>query len=111
MDLSLSTINGSEMLSKTLSDNCLSSNADKPVESSEKFDDSDISLMRRMGYRQELERGFSGFMSFTFCFTVVSVFPSLSIGLDFGLNTGGSGKTDVLFKTGLNQLSFFIFKE
>ncbi|CAF1658472.1 unnamed protein product, partial [Didymodactylos carnosus] len=47
--------------------------------------------MREMGYEQELYRGFNGLMAFTFCFTVVSVLPSLSIGLDFALNTGGSG--------------------
>ena len=54
--------------------------------------DADAGVMDQMGYGQDLKRGFSGLMAFTFCFTVVSVFPSLSIGLDFGLNTGGSGR-------------------
>jgi hypothetical protein len=54
--------------------------------------DRDAVFMQQMGYTQELKRGFSGLMSFTFCFTVVSVFPSISIGLDFGLATGGSGR-------------------
>lgn len=62
------------------------------------FDDSDISLMSLMHYTQELKQGFSGLMSFTFCFTVVSVFPSISIGLDFGLSAGGPGKTILLYK-------------
>jgi len=42
-----------------------------------------------MGYRQELYRGFSAFMSFSFCFTAVSVISGCSILFPYGLQTGG----------------------
>ncbi len=54
-------------------------------------EDSDVRLLREMGYTQELYRGFSPLMSFAFCFTAVSVLPSISLGFNFTLNTGGSG--------------------
>ena len=97
MALPLSNLNTCDTLPKTSPKTSLSINVNNPIESTEKVDESDISIMTRMGYEQELKRGFSGLMSFTFCFTVVSVFASLSIGLDFGLNTGGSGKPDIFF--------------
>lgn len=51
----------------------------------------DVHLLHKMGYKQELYRGFSSFMSFTFCFTAVNVLASISIGWNYSLNTGGSG--------------------
>ncbi|CAF3540844.1 unnamed protein product [Rotaria sp. Silwood1] len=56
-------------------------------------EDSDVRLLREMGYMQELYRGFSPFMSFAFCFTTVNVFISITIGFTYSLNTGGSGVT------------------
>ncbi|CAF1344497.1 unnamed protein product [Rotaria sp. Silwood1] len=56
-------------------------------------EDSDVRLLREMGYTQELYRGFSPFMSFAFCFTTVNVFISITIGFTYSLNTGGSGVT------------------
>ncbi|CAF0821571.1 unnamed protein product [Didymodactylos carnosus] len=52
--------------------------------------DSDILSMREMGYKQELYRGVSALMSFSFCFTAVSVLTSISISFNYGLNVGGS---------------------
>ncbi|CAF1516919.1 unnamed protein product [Didymodactylos carnosus] len=54
-------------------------------------EDTDVVLMRDMGYEQELFRGFSGLMSLTFCFTAVNVLCSISIGFNYGVNTGGPG--------------------
>ena len=54
-------------------------------------EDSDVRLLRQMGYTQELRRGFSPLMSFAFCFTAVNVLTSISLGFTFTLNTGGSG--------------------
>ncbi|CAF3691202.1 unnamed protein product [Adineta steineri] len=51
----------------------------------------DIRLLKEMGYTQELYRGFSPFMSFTFCFTAVNILTSISLGFHYTLNTGGSG--------------------
>jgi len=45
--------------------------------------------LRAMGYRQELYRGFSGLMAFAFCFTAVSIIPSISLGLATGAYVGG----------------------
>ncbi|CAF0955812.1 unnamed protein product [Rotaria sordida] len=56
-------------------------------------EDPDVRLLREMGYKQELYRGFSPFMSFAFCFTAVNVLTSISIGFTYSLNTGGSGVT------------------
>ncbi len=53
-------------------------------------EDSDVRLLREMGYTQELYRGFSPLMSFAFCFTAVSVLPSISLGFNFTLSTRGS---------------------
>jgi amino acid transporter len=57
----------------------------------EKEEDSDVRLLRDMGYTQELYRGFSPLMSFAFCFTAVNVLTSISLGFTFTLYTGGSG--------------------
>jgi amino acid transporter len=54
-------------------------------------EDSDVRLLREMGYSQELHRGFSPLMSFAFCFTAVNVLTSMSLGFTYTLNTGGSG--------------------
>lgn len=54
-------------------------------------EDSDVRLLREMGYSQELYRGFSPLMSFAFCFTAVNVLTSISLGFTYTLNTGGSG--------------------
>lgn len=50
----------------------------------------DETILKQMGYDQVLYRGFNSFMSFTFCFTAVSVIPSIA-GLfsTFALPTGG----------------------
>ena len=42
-----------------------------------------------MGYKQELYRGFSAFMNFSFCFTAVAVISSVTILFPYGLATGG----------------------
>ncbi|CAF1427741.1 unnamed protein product [Rotaria magnacalcarata] len=56
----------------------------------EEEEDSAVRLLREMGYKQELYRGFAPFMSFTFCFTAVNVLASLTIGFSLSLATGGS---------------------
>lgn len=56
-------------------------------------EDSDVRLLREMGYQQELYRGFSPLMSFAFCFTAVNILASLSSSFSYALNTGGSGVT------------------
>ena len=45
--------------------------------------------LSRLGYKQELYRGFSGFMAFAFCFTSVSVIPSISLGFTSSVGIGG----------------------
>jgi amino acid transporter len=63
-----------------------------PVEiNNEQAEDSDVRLLREMGYTQELYRGFSPLMSFAFCFTTVNILTSISLGFTFTLTTGGSG--------------------
>jgi amino acid transporter len=57
----------------------------------EQDEDSDVRLLREMGYTQELYRGFSPLMSFAFCFTAVNVFASISLSFTYTLTTGGSG--------------------
>ena len=49
----------------------------------------DINCLVSMGYVQDLYRGFGAFMSFSFCFTAVSVIPSISVGIGSGLMVGG----------------------
>ena len=49
----------------------------------------DKRFLAQMGYTQELYRGFGGFMSFAFCFTEVSVIPSISLGFSTGVSIGG----------------------
>ncbi|UJR27558.1 hypothetical protein I4U23_008840 [Adineta vaga] len=59
-------------------------------EEEEEEKNADVHLLHEMGYLQELYRGFSPLMSFTFCFTAVNVLSSISVGFNFTLNTGGS---------------------
>ena len=49
----------------------------------------DQRCLEQMGYVQELYRGFGGFMSFAFCFTAVSVIPSISLGFTSSVGLGG----------------------
>lgn len=53
-------------------------------------ENTDVQRLQEMGYKQELYRGFSSFMSFTFCFTAVNVLVSISISFTYSLTTGGS---------------------
>ncbi|CAF4428066.1 unnamed protein product, partial [Adineta steineri] len=57
----------------------------------EKQEASDVHHLEKMGYKQELHRGFSSFMSFPFCFTSTSVVVSIALSFDYTLKTGGSG--------------------
>lgn len=57
----------------------------------EEEEDSAVRLLRDMGYKQELYRGFSAFMSFAFCFTATSVLASIATGYSYAMNVGGSG--------------------
>ena len=52
-------------------------------------DSDDIAVQGSMGYRQELLRGFNGFMAFAFCFTAVAVLTSVSVTYGVALTTGG----------------------
>lgn len=54
-----------------------------------KASDDDAKILSDLGYKQELYRGFDGFMSFAFCFTAVSVIPSISLGLNTSVYLGG----------------------
>lgn len=46
-----------------------------------------------MGYKQELFRGFTGWvMSLAFCFTAVGVLPSIATSFSTGLAAGGPGE-------------------
>lgn len=51
--------------------------------------DEDDQVLAKLGYKQELYRGFTGFMNFSFCFTAVSVISSISILFSYGLTIGG----------------------
>jgi amino acid transporter len=51
--------------------------------------DDDLEQLAKMGYEQELYRGFNGFMAFAFCFTSVSVIPSISLGFKNSVGVGG----------------------
>ncbi|KAJ3218767.1 hypothetical protein HK099_004932 [Clydaea vesicula] len=51
--------------------------------------DLDDKLLEELGYKQELYRGFSSFMNFSFCFTAVAVISSLSGLFETGMATGG----------------------
>ena len=51
--------------------------------------DEDDRLLAKMGYKQELHRGFNAFMSFSFCFTAVAVISGCSVLFPYGLQTGG----------------------
>jgi amino acid transporter len=61
---------------------------EQPILSNGKMD-ADDAILAKMGYKQELYRGFSSFMSFSFCFTAVSVLSSLAVLYGYGLATGG----------------------
>ncbi len=49
----------------------------------------DAKVLNLMGYKQELYRGFTGFMAFAFCFTAVSIIPSISLGFNNSIGVGG----------------------
>ena len=49
----------------------------------------DDALLAKMGYRQELHRGFNGVMNFAFCFTSVAVLSSLSTAWVGSMGMGG----------------------
>ena len=49
----------------------------------------DVRQLEKLGYKQELYRGFSAFMNFSFCFTAVAVISSVTILFPYGLATGG----------------------
>ncbi|CDW88429.1 apc amino acid permease [Stylonychia lemnae] len=51
--------------------------------------DEDDQILAKMGYKQELYRGFNAFMSFSFCFTAVAVISGCSILFPYGLKSGG----------------------
>ena len=58
-------------------------------ETTRTYMDEDDKLLAKMGYKQELYRGFSAFMSFSFCFTAVAVISGCSILFPYGMMTGG----------------------
>ena len=49
----------------------------------------DHAQLEKMGYKQELYRGLNGFMAFAFCFSSVSVVPSISLGFTSSVGIGG----------------------
>lgn len=51
--------------------------------------DLDDQVLAKLGYKQELYRGFNAFMNFSFCFTAVAVISSCSLLFQYGLVTGG----------------------
>jgi amino acid transporter len=51
--------------------------------------DADAAALAGMGYKQELARGMSAFMSFAFTLTAVGVLPSISTGWGTAMATGG----------------------
>lgn len=51
-------------------------------------------------YKQTLYRGFDGIMSFAFCFTAVGVIPSIALGFNSALSTGGSGEVIIAWIIG-----------
>ncbi|CAF1523562.1 unnamed protein product, partial [Adineta steineri] len=53
----------------------------------EEVEDLDVGHLEEMGYKQELHRGFSSFMSFAFCFTSTSVVVSIALSFDYTLKT------------------------
>lgn len=79
------------MSSDVFSISGMMSNKSEKAKQLQEEEQSDVGLLRQMGYMQELYRGFSPFMSFSFCFTAVNVFASMSLGFTYTLNTGGSG--------------------
>lgn len=67
----------------------------------------DERVLLAMGYSQELYRGFSGFMSFAFCFTSVNVIPSVSLGFGSALLLGGPAEIVWSWVVG-SLLTFFL---
>ena len=49
----------------------------------------DDQALTKFGYKQELHRGFSSFMSFAFCFTSVAVLSSISLAWPTSMGSGG----------------------
>ena len=49
----------------------------------------DDKLLAKLGYKQELHRGFNWFMNFSFCFTAVAIISSITLLFGYGLTTGG----------------------
>ncbi len=55
----------------------------------ERADENDKKMMTLVGYKSELYVGFNGFMAFAFCFTAVSIIPSISLGFNDSIFVGG----------------------
>lgn len=65
--------------------------ASSPVarsETGEYLDKKEDQILMKLGYKRELYRGFSTFMSFAFCFTAVGVLASLSTTWSLLMGTG-----------------------
>ncbi|CAF0949281.1 unnamed protein product [Adineta steineri] len=65
--------------------------SEKTIQQQQEEKDADARFLRQIGYTQELYRGFSPFMSFSFCFTAVNVLTAISLGFTYQMNRGGSG--------------------
>ncbi len=53
------------------------------------FENEEEENLKKMGYTQELHRGFNAIMSFSFCFTAVAVISSVSGLFSTAMATGG----------------------
>src|SRR6202158_6541996 len=51
--------------------------------------DSDVELLHRMGYAQELRRRMSTFSNFAVSFTIISILSGCLTLYQYGMNTGG----------------------
>ncbi|CAF4270637.1 unnamed protein product, partial [Adineta steineri] len=65
--------------------------SEKTIQRQQEEKDEDARFLQQIGYTQELYRGFSPFMSFSFCFTAVNVLTAISLGFTNQMSTGGSG--------------------
>ncbi|CAF0751190.1 unnamed protein product [Adineta steineri] len=65
--------------------------SEKTIQRQQEEKDADARYLRQIGYTQELYRGFSPFMSFSFCFTTVNVLIGISLGFTYQMNIGGPG--------------------
>ncbi|CAF1410935.1 unnamed protein product [Adineta steineri] len=65
--------------------------SERTIQRQQEENDDDARFLRQIGYTQELYRGFSPFMSFSFCFTAVNVLTAISLGFTNQMSTGGSG--------------------